>query len=108
MTDADKIRQYEAFLHKLALLADCVEEEGIQELINNAYHWSSFNRKNDISELGPRAQKKHAEVLDNLCNTPKMDAMVQLRQKRYEKLKNSQSRTWSEASKAFYPYESDD
>jgi len=69
----DKVKMYEAFLHKISMACTCMDNLAIQELVQNADAWSySFRQGN-----GMLSDKKQQELINSkffkLLDTPKAD-----------------------------------
>ena len=87
MTDADKIKHYEDFLHRLNMFVVCCNSEGIQELVSNADSWSYAHRVGN-GEMDEETTEKNIQRLTrSLSDTPSTDYNTKVRQKRYEEYK---------------------
>lgn len=56
-TDAEKIRMYEDYLHKINLLYTCMNHQGIARLVQNADSWGWAHRQGN-GELSDEEQEK--------------------------------------------------
>jgi hypothetical protein len=76
-----KVDQYEAFLHRINMCLISCNNEGIQELVQNADRWSYAHRVGN-GELSDRGQQ---QLINNafwkLLDTPKADEATKQRQK---------------------------
>jgi hypothetical protein len=84
----EKVKQYEAFLHKInACLISC-NHEGVTELVRNADNWSYAHRVGN-GEWSEKQQQKMIDVaFRKLLDTPNADKVTEERQK-----------AWTEAAK---------
>jgi hypothetical protein len=69
----DKVKMYEAFLHKISMACTCMDNLAIQELVQNADAWSYSHRRGN----GMLSDKKQQELINSkffkLLDTPKAD-----------------------------------
>lgn len=63
MTQKEKIRQYEDFLHKINIAQTCMNSKMIQQLVSNANAWSYAHRVGN----GGNSEKEQQELIDNRC-----------------------------------------
>ncbi|CAB5226528.1 hypothetical protein UFOVP760_301 [uncultured Caudovirales phage] len=66
----DKVKMYEAFLHKISMACTCMDNLAIQELVQNADSWSYAHRQGN----GMLSDKEQQELINSkffkLCDTP--------------------------------------
>lgn len=60
MTDKEKIKIYEDFLHKLNMYCVACNNDGINKLVENAYRWSYSHRMGN-GELSEEIQNELIE-----------------------------------------------
>lgn len=67
----DKVKMYEAFLHKISMACTCMDNLAIQELVQNADNFSYAHRQGN----GMLSDKEQQELINDkffkLCDTPK-------------------------------------
>jgi hypothetical protein len=67
----DKVKMYEAFLHKISMACTCMDNLAIQELVQNADAFSYAHRQGN----GMLSDKQQQELINSkffkLCDTPK-------------------------------------
>jgi len=77
-----KVKVYEAFLHKINMAVCCMDNLAIQELVQNADAWSYSHRSGN----GELSDKRQQELINakfwNLLYTPKADKTREERRKR--------------------------
>jgi hypothetical protein len=68
-TDAEKIKMYENFLHRISLYCTCGNNDAIRKLVQNADSWSFAHRQGN-GELSDEEQEQIVSVrFWSLCQT---------------------------------------
>ena len=75
----DKVKMYEAFLHKISMACTCMDNLAIQELVQNADAFSYAHRQGN----GMLTDKQQQELINSkffkLLDTPKADKALEER-----------------------------
>lgn len=79
----EKVEMYEDFLHKINMCVMCCNDLGVQELVHNADMWSYMHRCGNGEPSDNEQQRLIDSRFWNLLDTPKSDAAVEERQKKY-------------------------
>lgn len=83
----EKVEMYEKFLHKINICVMCCDDLGVQELVYNADMWSYMHRCGNGEPSDREQQRLINSRFWKLLDTPKSDAAVEERQKRYSAAK---------------------
>lgn len=83
----EKVKMYEAFLHKINMGIVCCDHEMVKELIGNADRWSYAHRAGN----GERTEREEQQCINanfyGLLDTPISEAAAADRRKKYSENK---------------------
>ena len=93
-TLAEKVMQYEEFLHKINSFVTVCNHEGIRELVQNADSWSYAHRVGN-GEMSDRKQQQLIDVaFRKLLDTPKADKEIEERQKAWQEMSKEKEKAF--------------
>jgi DNA phosphorothioation-dependent restriction protein DptG len=93
-TLAEKVIQYEKFLHKINSLVTACNHEGVRELVQNADSWSYSHRVGN-GEMSDRKQQQLIDVaFRKLLDTPKADKETEERQKAWQEVSKEKEKAF--------------